>query len=144
MARLWFVLLSLASGCFQPVSPIRTVEAAQGLTFELWADTRSIKGHRELLELMVTKRDCASDCTMWSIERASRQGGDAPLAQARILYGKPLAGTVVRTPARKLEPARYAVSATVQEYGARGELARSSSLAGEFTIDSHGKAGNER
>ncbi len=139
---LQIVLTLLVGGCFQRFLAIRALDAAEGVAFELSevAEGLASKGKYELLDLVVTKRDCTSDCTMWFI-LSPPDAASVHLTQARIVYGEAAPGTVVRTPAHRLTPARYSVSASVQEHGSRGELVRALSMHGEFALarDGSGK-----
>lgn len=141
-ARSLGVVLLLLCGCFQQLLEIRAVDTDDGVAFELpaLADGMANQKRYELLDLMVTKLKCQSDCTLWSVVRAPGPG-IAPLNRARIAYGEPRPGTVLRTHAGSLTPGSYAVSATVQEVGAQGELVRSLVMDSTFEIarDSSGK-----
>lgn len=140
--RFGFLLFFLVCGCFQRFFPIRAIETTDGIAFEFpeLADGLSSKRRYELLDLMVTSRGCGSYCTHWDIVSAPGPGA-AYLHSARIGYGEPVPATVVRTSAQALAPARYAVSATVQEYGPEGVLVRSLAMDSEFEVyrDSSGK-----
>lgn len=130
-----FMLTLLVSGCYQRILPIRAVDGQHGVAFQLSEVEAGLAAKRkyELLDITVTKRGCTSDCEIWSVVRKAGPG-ITDFRGVLVSYGGSLAGTQVRVPARPLEPGGYAVSATIQEYAASGDLARSLSLDSEFDI----------
>jgi hypothetical protein len=137
--RIGLLLTLLVCGCFQRFLPIRAIETKDGVAFELSevAEGLSSNGKYELLDLIVTRCECKSDCTMWFI-LSPLDAGSVHLTRARIAYGEAVPGSVVRTPVHSLTPARYSVSASVRKHGSRGELVRSLSMRGEFELSRDG------
>jgi hypothetical protein len=138
-----FFFALLLSACFQRFIKIHTVEAGQGVAFEVQEIADGLKqGHvYEVLDLTVMRRNCEKDCTMWFIVRESSQAHSGNLDAARIVYGLEPQGMVLKAPAKTLEPGSYTVSATVQQYDATGKFIKSLSLDGDFSIyqDESGK-----
>lgn len=139
---LWLApaLAVLTAGCFKRMAPVRTVDTPQGVAFELAAVADGISEGRthELLDLSVMRRDCQSDCAMWSVTRHAAGVGSANLKTSRLVYAQAPDGMAAQRPARALVPGRYSVSVTVQQYDSGKELVRSLSLEGQFAIQADG------
>ena len=106
----------LMLGCFQRVLSIRSVETSNLRAPEqpAVAEGASSEKRYTLLDLRVTRRAWASECTLGFVEHTSGPRC-AHLPRARIAYGEAVKGTEVRTQAQELGARSYAASAIVQE-----------------------------